>query len=240
MEINREERFYCFLVCHAILSSGGFRKGFLNLIEGKYNVNLDQNGIEIYPEAAVLRDYWHNLGNPKKYDKKTNERRRSLLGYLLINYVNLPESTIDENRFFWTNYGKPNNKLWSPGHWDLKSINGNGFKEGQIKKLYDIKYAFNCKPDIMLVSNDTIILFEAKVESKIGRNNQGYDQYETQIFLGKLLKDLVPIYNNGTFLNILINHESNKENISWEELVCIMNDSDIDQFSRKSFGAVLK
>lgn len=235
-KINREERFFCFLVCHAILSSEGFRKGFLKLIDRKRDVNLDPNSVEIYPEAAVLRDYWHDLGNPTTYDEKTGKKRRSILVSLLSNYVDLPGSIVDENSFFWTE----KKKLWSPGHWDLESINVAGFKKYQAEMLRDIKWAFNCKPDIMLVSNGTIILFEAKVESKIGRSNLGYDQFKIQELVGRLVKNLVPIYENSHFLNMLIKNQADKDDISWQELVKLMDHSDIDDFSKKSFKAALR
>ena len=52
-EMNREERYFCFLLGHALLTSSLFRDRFCKLI------GLPNEGLEVYPEAAWLRDYWY-------------------------------------------------------------------------------------------------------------------------------------------------------------------------------------
>jgi len=166
-KVNREERFYCFLLCHSLLMSEIVREGFTNLINHKIGKILDVRDLEVYIEAAVLRDFWYDLGNPKKYDDKTHSRRQELLLYLLKKFVNLPKTVIDINDndydFLWTK--KSPKKLWNPGHWNETCIKNNkaGIEKEQVDKLCKIKWAFNAKPDIMLVSNNHVVLIEAKL-----------------------------------------------------------------------------
>jgi hypothetical protein len=69
---------------------------------------------------------------------------------------------IDGYSFFFTN-SKPG-KLWNPGHWNKSAIESSGLKE-----LLKVKWAFNAKPDIMIISNGHVILIEGKLESREGK-----------------------------------------------------------------------
>ena len=77
---------------------------------------------------------------------------------------------------FWTGVvGK--SKLWSPGRWSEKSL-----KESGLEALIPVKWAFNAKPDLMILSGEQALLIEAKLESGEGRDEQsGYEQLSSQM-----------------------------------------------------------
>ena len=77
-EITREERHYCFLLGHSLLSSGVTRQKFVALINKKSN-HLDENNMQVFVEVAALRDYWRELGDPRKYCDKTHDARIGVL-----------------------------------------------------------------------------------------------------------------------------------------------------------------
>ena len=49
---------------HALLMSKQVRLGFAELAQRKCNVSLDPENLEVFVEAAALRDYWRELGDP--------------------------------------------------------------------------------------------------------------------------------------------------------------------------------
>ena len=138
IEVNREERNYCALYAHSLLSSNKVRERFSELMKNRYSLDLDPQNFEIYLEVAALRDYWNDLGDPKKYSEETHSKRLLVLKEILIDQ-GINEPIINKYDFFWTK-GKPK-KLWSPGHWSNEGIQGSG-----LMTLQKIKWAFNAKP----------------------------------------------------------------------------------------------
>lgn len=229
-EINREERFYCFLFAHALLSSHHVRSGFARLVERRFKVILDPDDLEVYVEAAVLRDFWHDLGDPNVYSDKTHLRRRKVLEAIL-NEFDVPASTLEAYDLFWTTGER--NKLWSPGRWSEGALKQNG-----LENIIPVKWAFNAKPDIMVFSGNNVLLIEAKVESGEGRDGQsGYQQFENQQLVSRLIKLLVPQFRNSTIANTVLELKSVK-GISWDKVVSIVRNSDVDKFTKNCLSQI--
>lgn len=225
-EVNREEKFYCFLYAHSLLTSKNIREKFCELINNKYNYHLNPEKFEIFIEVAALRDYWNDLGDPKKYSKETHQRRMKIL-IELLHFINLSDSIIHKFDFFWTT--KNHKKLWIPGHWSVKGIEQSGKKE-----LLKIKWAFNAKPDILIISESKCLFIEAKIESGLGQYGEGNNQLDTQILISQLLKLLVPSFSEKEFKNIMLTKEE-YNGISWKEIVGTLDEKQIDAFTYKCF-----
>ncbi len=222
-EVNREERFFCLLFVHALLESEKVRTGFFRLVESRHSVSFNPANFEIYAEVAALRDYWHNLGDPVTYSAETHQKRRKILEAIL-NVFDLPASAIDGNDLFWTS----TRKLWSPSEWNIEKLKASG-----LEKLISVRWAFNAKPDIMIVSDSIVLMIEAKVESGEGRNDEsGYQQYEVQKLISRLLGMLVPQFKDSTFLNTVLELRP-VTGISWHEVIALVEQSEIDEFSKK-------
>ena len=231
-QINREERFYCFLFGHALLSSRQVRENFTQMAESKFSISMDPDNFEVYVEAAVLRDYWHDLGNPIEYSEKTHTNRREVLDAILKEYK-LPGTTLEVFDLFWTTPNRT--KLWSPSRWSIGTLQSNG-----LDNLIPVKWAFNSKPDIVIVSDSTVLLIEAKVESSEGRDGQsGYRQFEVQELVSKLMKLLIPEFQNMVFWNTSLEVKT-EGGISWGEILEIIDRSDIDDFSKLCLSQLQK
>lgn len=233
-EINREERFFCSLFAHALLSSAVIREDFKNLVYSKLNIELNPRNLEVYIETAVLRDYWYDLGDPKKYSEKTHQFRKSLLKEIL-RYFKIPEEIIYNYDFFWTTPSR--NKLWSPGRWSKGKIEQTKLDQLLQFKLIKLKWSFNAKPDIMIISENEGLLIEAKLESGEGRDSgAGYNQREIQDLIAILIKEFIPAFKNSEFRNISIEiSPKDKDGISWKEILDILKKSKIDEFTKKCF-----
>lgn len=236
IEVNREERHFCALFVHALLSSGYIRTNFTELISSKCNIKLDPERMEIFLEAAALRDYWKDLGDSKKYDNSTHDNRRHVLNRI-VEDRGYSASIIDEYPFFWTNGIDGNKtKLWSPSHWSSSAI-----EKSPLPDLINVKWAFNAKPDIMIISNDYTILIEGKLESSEGKYGaSGQGQEETQRLIAHLLKELVPAFSQIEFHNLLLALRSPKNErwplyITWEDVIKIVEPASLDTFTQECF-----
>jgi hypothetical protein len=233
IKVNREERHFCALFVHALLSSESVRVRFGELIFSKYGFKLDSE-MEIFIEAAALRDYWNNLGDPTKYDICTDKKRRKVLNKI-IEIMGYHDIRIDQYALFFTT--NKSQKLWNPGHWNTSAIESSG-----LKKLLKVKWAFNAKPDIMLISNGRVILIEGKIESREGKyDSSGEGQMQTQELVAQLLKKLVPAFSNFEFYNMLLTmHPEKKQKwslfITWEDVINITNTEPLDSFTHRCFN----
>jgi len=226
IEVNREERFLCALFAHALLSSEAIRKNFVALVHSKFDVVLNPASLQVFLEAAALRDYWNDLGDPIAYTDKTHAKRKGVL-LSILKEVGIPESAIDDCDFFRTS----DEKLWSPGRWNTGAIKNSGLNE-----LIKVKWAFNAKPDILIVSGSSVLMIEGKLESGEGHNEEsGYQQLKTQELITCLLKLLVPQFKNSTFYNTLLALHP-KSGISWKEVLTIVGSDELDAFSQKCFA----
>ena len=230
-EVNREERHYCALFAHALLCSRVVRTRFALLIANRFGVKLDPDHLEVYIEAAALRDYWNDLGDPVAYTPDTHQGRRVVIESLLLE-VGLPPDIVDEHDFFWTTARR--RKLWSPGRWSEPAIKAAG-----LDPLLEVKWAFNAKPDVMVVSTDTVVLIEAKVESGEGRDGgSGYKQFETQRLIATLLRRLVPSFRTSQFVNTVLELRPG-DGLSWSDIIAIVDTDEVDHFTRSCLAHLI-
>jgi len=229
-EVNREERFFCFLLSHALLMSKHVRQGFAELVSKKCNVHLNPDELEVYVEAAALRDYWRDLGDPVAYSPETHNRRRAVLELIFQKY-SISADVLDKHDLFWTS----SKKLWNPNHWSEKAL-----EEAGLKELIKVKWAFNAKPDILLISPESMLVIEAKVESAEGcKADVEYKQFQTQRLISELWQLLIPGFQNRKLVNAVLNVSSSLEEIpviQWSEIIDLISGSDVDAFTRKAMG----
>lgn len=228
-DVNREERFFCALFAHALLSSEAIRKDFSTLVASRLDVQINPSSLQVFLEAAALRDYWDDLGDSVAYSDETHAKRKAVLTTILKN-LGLPESSLDEHDFFWTS-GRYS-KLWNPGRWNTYAI-----KQSGLPNLLEVKWAFNAKPDILIISDSSILMIEAKLESGEGRNNEsGYRQFDIQKLIGDLLKLLVPQFQKSVFHNAVLALNPPQSDISWKELLSIVCHDELDSFTKACFS----
>lgn len=121
--VNREERFYCALFAHALLMSRTARERFARIAEGRLGVVLDVDCMEVFVEAAALRDYWRDLGDPVAYTGETHEARRRVVDAVLRE-MDLDDAIVDDLDLFWTSGLQ--SKLWTPGRWSIQKLKAAG------------------------------------------------------------------------------------------------------------------
>lgn len=224
-QVNREERHFCFLLAHSILSSDDFRAGFTALLESELSLSVGKEIPDVYLEAATLRDYWRDLGDPVAYTPETHANRKSVVDRIVEEHAPQIKS-IDEHDFFWT----ARHKLWSPGRWSNSKL-----KRGGFSGLLHVKWAFNAKPDLMLDFNSVTVLIEAKVESPVDRDRNGYDQLQAQELISTLLVDLVPSFRSKHVTTLLLSN-TKRADIHWKDLIALAKGSGLDAFTKESFG----
>ncbi len=229
-EVNREERFFCFLFAHALLSSRDVRVGFAELAKRTCDIVLDSDQLEVYVEVAALRDYWNDLCSPAEYSDATHGRRRTVLEQILKIREVEPE-ILDKHDLFWTSPNKK--KLWSPSHWSIEEL-----KNAGLEKLKEVRCAFNAKPDILLVSPKTMLVIEAKLESgEVRKDETGYKQYEIQELIVDLWKQLISEFQHRKLAQARLEVKGAGNNtITWSDILGIIADSDIDDFTRRSLN----
>jgi hypothetical protein len=245
IEVNREERFYCALLAHALLACESIRNSFIIKVSEKLSTNLvskvkvKSDEFQIFLEISALRDFWSNLGDTKHYNEGTHKRRQAVLKDILASQK-ISDSVIDDidNVFFKT----VNGKIVSPGRWSNQAIEKSNLSKKLKVKLLAIKWAFNAKPDIMIIlsKNKVILMIEAKVESREGKDgDSGYQQLETQKFVCDLLKTLAPQYRDFRFENMLLSKKKDaKYNfITWQEIIKLIKESEIDDFTKNCFDS---
>ncbi len=227
-QVNREESFYCSLFGHVLLSSRSFRVSFSELVSERYGTSLDPNQLEIYWEVAALRDYWHDLGDPRRYTEETHEARRKVVSHLLER-SGFSANKIDEQELFWTQrLGSKGSKLRFPGAWPLMDL-----RAANLDTLKEIRWAFNAKPDMLLLTPTGALVIEAKVECGVGRNGTtGYDQLDTQCLITCLWKELIPHFAEVEMcLATLALRTRNANSISWKEILALLPLDELDSFS---------
>ena len=233
-EVNREERHFGNLLISSLIYNSKYREYFFGLVNKKIgSPDFLRDPFDIYSETAILRDYWNDLGDAQKWTQELFNRRREIIDSCL-DCFKIDKSIIDKEEYkeiFWTN----KKKLCSPGKWTEKN-------NGKLKKLKDIQrkygisesenylcrigWAFNAKPDILIISGENCIIIELKLESGIGRTDDGYNQIQTQQDIIDLCKITAPFFSNKTFKRILLTKEASNNDLSWSEAL-----SDLSFFS---------
>lgn len=201
LETNREERFFCAVLLHVVLTQSPSQERILSALGEAAGIRLDPDDLECYVEVAALRDAWRALGDHKIWSQELYEARRGLLLALArsptacayAGTVDEFEGLLQANAFFWT--GGPGSKLVSPGRWPLGAIGCVSTDVlGGAKNLTALKWAFNSKLDLLLLSGRAGVLIEAKAASGFGGNSKtGFDQQRVQ----QLIAELFPIVTGG-------------------------------------------
>ena len=96
------------------------------------------------------------------------------------------------------------------------------------------------KPDILIISKSICLFIEAKIESGIGQyDGEGSNQLNAQELISRLLKLLVPFFQEKEFRNILLTTDGRK-GISWTNILETIEENDIDSFTWKCFSQLKK
>jgi len=247
--VNREERFYCALFSHALLTSAAVRERFGRLVLDRCDLRLDADSLHVFVEAAALRDYWYDLGSPLEYSNKTHDRRREILNEL-FSIVGLEPELIDQHDFFWTSSaGQPNSKLWSPGRWNIPRDGHADLSSESLKHLHRLKWAFNAKPDILLVSGRSVLMLEAKLESGEGvyDKSEGSRQTHIQKLIGTILGRLAPSFRHSTIKPCTLGlwgpldsiaPNKRKSNFSWKEVANCCETPEVDPFTKSCLSSL--
>jgi hypothetical protein len=210
------------------------RLGFAELAQRKCNVSLDPDNLEVFVEAAALRDYWRKLGDPVEYLPKTHEARKAILKKIFEKYP-LHEDILGKHDLFWTSPKSSKRKLWNPNHWNEKAL-----AEAGLDELIKVKWAFNAKPDILLASPEFMLVIEAKVESPEGcKADTDYRQLEVQELIIDLWKLLIPEFAKREIKLALLNLSGTNEKvpvIHWSEIIDLISGSDVDAFTRNAIA----
>jgi hypothetical protein len=215
--VNREERHFGFLFGSAIIHNQEFAKDIFQ----KYNIligsNLNVNEYELFLEVAALRDFWYDLGDSFAYIPETHSKRRKILDMILKERgygINL----IDHEPVFWTNGKIGTGKLWCPSEWNISELKR--FEKCE-NDLASVRWSFNAKPDVLIVSNNCAVFIEIKVESGGGRSENGYNQLKIQKDISSWMKLLIPEFSQKSFFNtsLTLNNELDIKGLTWNEVI---------------------
>lgn len=230
LEINREERFFCSLLTHGLLSSPELRQRFYRLVYDATGIELGAGAgeTEVYSEVAWLRDHWRNLGNPRKWSEQLGRERTEFLRGCLA-CVGRDLGDVEGRDFFRTDGRVP--KVVSPGRWPLAKLRDD-------RQLELLKWAFNSKPDFLLVCRDKAVIIEAKVESGPGAASSGFSQDGVQEVLRKLIPAVASYLDPGQVGRLWLapkRIDSEAKTVLWAdvaEMVSAIPREELDSFSR--------
>lgn len=223
-KVNREERHFGFLFGSALIHNREFASKIFEKYNSLLGSDLSGESFDIYFEVAALRDYWCDLGRSDEYTSTTHNKRRKVLN-LILQTKGYDPFIIDRNKVFWTNGNIGKGKLWCPSEWDIKELKSIERSENRPENdLVSVRWCFNAKPDILVVSNLSAVFMEVKVESGGGKSNSGYDQLTIQEEISKLMKLLIPNFGNSTFYNtsLTLNDELRIRGLKWKEIIEIL------------------
>ncbi|TIC80301.1 hypothetical protein [Crenobacter intestini] len=242
-EVNREERFYCALLAHAVLSSSRVRAAICEAINGVTGSHLDPEGLEVYVEVAAMRDYWNRLGGPSR--NGGDDRKLEVLRKIFAK-ENLPESMLQSPVFRTKTGALPN-----PGKWGIEEISKAFPEYASDEKLNSfrmIKYSFNAKPDMLFVSGGEAVLVEAKIESGESMYEGGISQTAVQGKISELVKDLAPCYQETRFFNTMLVLKQNRDQpvLTWSAVIGCLESvtsehaDEIDPFTMRCFHQLIR
>ena len=230
LAINREERFFCSLLTHALLSSLYLREQFYSRVKESCQITLDwqPGATEVYSEVAWLRDHWRNLGDPRHWTPDLEHERIQMVSTCL-GVVGKDLGDVENRSFFRTRGKVP--KVVTPGRWPLSALDD----DWALKLL---KWAFNAKPDFLLVCNDRAVIIEAKVESQPGKSPNGFSQDAVQEALCLLIPAVAPYLDSQAVGRLWLAPKkiaSRAATIRWSEVADVAAatpSQELDDFSR--------
>lgn len=256
-QVNREERLYCMLLAHCLLGSGAARNGFSDAVQRHADLPgalSEPSDLEVYVEVAALRDYWRSLGNPKAYSAETEGNRLAFLRNALEwanrleprgekGWSRIPDELLKKtpDSPFWTT-GKDSEytrKLWSPARWPISRLEEFPASSACVERLKRLRWAFNAKPDILVLAGQSGLLIEAKVESGGGSNKDGYTQLQTQKDIISLWKHLDLPGLNGNICLVTLGKggkpSDSTHHLTWKQIIEGMGVEHMDPFTQECF-----
>ncbi len=171
----REERHFCTILVQLLLAKNGNLGALLKLAhtksEGAPLTTRGARRAEIYTEFSMLRDDWNSLGRDN--DAKRARIKRLLKRAGMAGHVGeLPEAVPELNEFFIGPRGaRIVRDVAYPGSWSVSTL-AERFRDkpDAFHDLCRFKWAFNIKPDIVIViPGSSPLSIEAKLESRKGQ-----------------------------------------------------------------------
>ncbi len=172
----REERMFCAILFHLLLSSRENLQVFVDEINSQLapdralkNVGEDA---QIYIEFTYLRDSWFAIGRDDEQKRAhifDMFERSPILGSLTRG--KLPAAAGPFNELFAGPRGaRVTSDILYPGQWSVAALHGSfGANPEIFRELCRVKWSFNIKPDLVVLTPETRpICVEAKLESREG------------------------------------------------------------------------
>jgi hypothetical protein len=190
-EFVREERQYCAVLAHLLMSSGENLRTFVQLVNQQLADARPfeySEGTEIYLEYSYLRDKWRELSSPLREDPRTNRRgaydavnlkKREFIADLLLGLPevqDLDPPDASRGAAAWNQYfmgstgGRIVREVASPALWPVSGLAAQfAHAPATFYALCKVKWSFRIKPDLVMVMPDQRPLcIEAKMESPEG------------------------------------------------------------------------
>jgi hypothetical protein len=235
-QVNREERHFGFLFASALIHNKEFRKKIFEAYNKEVGSALvhEDGQFDIYLEVAALRDYWNDLyekeGMGKTDYQKADGQKKKILDKLIEGKYLDPIILSREDIFRTPPNQNRKGYIWFPGQWNAQKLLELENDPQHKGKLISIRWAFNAKPDILIVSGKSALIIEVKLESSEGKKDTGYNQLDTQRLIAKLMSELVPEYIGVDILcaslapKKFIGTPDNKfDGLSWSEVIDILS-----------------
>lgn len=154
-KLVREERQFCALLWHLLVSRQENLSGFMSLVAQRSGAAFNHAKVdgseELYVEYSSLRDDWFAIG------RDNSEKRRRIESLLeasgLTAATTLPAEIADLNALFIGERGrKIRNDVAYPGSWSVKALYEFAGPELPVfRELCRIKWAHNIKPDLVIL-----------------------------------------------------------------------------------------
>ncbi|NLV42876.1 MAG: hypothetical protein GXY07_00075 [Candidatus Hydrogenedentes bacterium] len=165
-QVVREERFFCAVLFHLLISDLGFLDSFLKKC-GVLEVDLSE--VRVFIEYAMARDLWNSMEGHENVNHNRvlflKEYVPSLKEYIPKDFNS--DSIREFNQRLVAGPSLSNRFIQSPGCWSMEKVESlilGG--ECEVEGACMLKWAFNIKPDIVIeYSNNHAVCIEAKVES---------------------------------------------------------------------------
>lgn len=164
-QVVREERFFCAVLFHLLISDQGFLEKFLEKC-GVVKVELSE--VRVFIEYAMARDLWNSMERQEEVNQNRAQFLKewvpSLKEYVPRDFNS--DSVREFNRRLVS--GPPSEKyIQSPARWSEEKIKTLLISDkDKVKVACMLKWAFNIKPDIVIeYGNKRVVCIEAKVES---------------------------------------------------------------------------
>jgi hypothetical protein len=168
---NREERGAVAILFAALLHRPNLER-FGQLAD--WELGTDET--EVFVEWTYLRDLWaaHPGANAAKRTAVLNALEPN-------NRAWLERCTIEEfNRYFCPTGPSVRNDIYYPGKWSVRGLSETLTDDGEFRRTCRFKWAFNVKPDLVLMTNGRVLCIEAKWDS--GEGAYPANEAEKKIF----------------------------------------------------------